>query len=75
VQNHQFPRFRPAVGLCPSSLMRTYLDFEKPVAELEAKLEELESRRLQGRLGFAIDDELRRLDERARKALANSTRR
>lgn len=49
--------------------MRTYLDFEKPVAELEAKLEELKAvGSKEGSVG--IDDELRRLDERARKALA-----
>ena len=49
--------------------MRTYLDFEKPVAELEAKLEELKA--VGAKEGsVAIDDELRRLDERARKALA-----
>lgn len=49
--------------------MRTYLDFEKPVAELEAKLEEL--RTVVAKEGsIAIGDELRRLEERARKALA-----
>ena len=49
--------------------MRTYLDFEKPVAELEAKLEEL--RAVGDKEGsVAIGDELRRLEERARKALA-----
>ena len=49
--------------------MRTYLDFEKPVAELEAKLEELKA--VGAKEGsVAIGDELRRLEERARKALA-----
>lgn len=49
--------------------MRTYLDFEKPVAELEAKLEEL--RAVGAKEGsVAIGDELRRLEERARKALS-----
>lgn len=49
--------------------MRTYLDFEKPVAELEAKLDEL--RVVGGKEGsVAIGDELRRLEDRARKALA-----
>lgn len=49
--------------------MRTYLDFEKPVAELEAKLEELKA--VGAKEGsVAIGDELRRLEERASKALA-----
>lgn len=49
--------------------MRTYLDFEKPVAELEAKIEEL--RAVESKEGsVAIGDELRRLEDRARKALA-----
>ncbi|MBM3609488.1 MAG: acetyl-CoA carboxylase carboxyl transferase subunit alpha, partial [Alphaproteobacteria bacterium] len=49
--------------------MRTYLDFEKPVAEIEAKIDEL--RAVGERTGSeAIGDELTRLDERAAKALA-----
>ncbi len=49
--------------------MRTYLDFEKPVAELEAKLEELKA--VGSKEGsIAIGDELRRLEDRARKALS-----
>jgi acetyl-CoA carboxylase carboxyl transferase subunit alpha len=49
--------------------MRTYLDFEKPVAELEAKLEELKA--VGAKEGsVAIGDELRRLEDRAAKALA-----
>lgn len=49
--------------------MRTYLDFEKPVAELEAKLEELKA--VGAKEGsVAIGDELRRLEDRASKALA-----
>ena len=48
--------------------MRSYLDFEKPVAELEAKVEEL---RQLGQKGdaVAIGDELTRLEARAHKAL------
>ena len=44
--------------------MRSYLDFEKPVAELEAKVEEL---RQIGQKGdaVAIGDELTRLEARA----------
>jgi acetyl-CoA carboxylase carboxyl transferase subunit alpha len=50
--------------------MRAYLDFEKPVAELEAKVEEL---RAVGQRdgGIAIGDELTRLEVKAAKALAD----
>jgi len=46
--------------------MRSYLDFEKPVAELEAKVEEL---RTMGDSGVAIDDEVGRLEAKAGVAL------
>jgi acetyl-CoA carboxylase carboxyl transferase subunit alpha len=48
--------------------MRTYLDFEKPVAELEAKVEEL---RAVGETGdsVAIGDEISRLEAKAHTAL------
>jgi acetyl-CoA carboxylase carboxyl transferase subunit alpha len=48
--------------------MRTYLDFEKPVAELEAKVEEL---RAVGETGdsAAIGDEISRLEAKAHTAL------
>lgn len=50
--------------------MRAYLDFEKPVAELEAKVEEL---RTLGQRdgGIAIGDDLTRLEVKAAKALAD----
>jgi acetyl-CoA carboxylase carboxyl transferase subunit alpha len=49
--------------------MRSYLDFEKPVAELEAKVEEL--RAVQGGDGetIALDDEITRIEARATQAL------
>jgi acetyl-CoA carboxylase carboxyl transferase subunit alpha len=48
--------------------MRSYLDFEKPVAELEAKVEEL--RALQsGQDAVGIDDEIARLEGKAAQAL------
>ena len=48
--------------------MRSYLDFEKPVAELEAKVEEL--RALQsGGDAVAIEDEIVRLETKAAQAL------
>jgi acetyl-CoA carboxylase carboxyl transferase subunit alpha len=46
--------------------MRSYLDFEKPVAELEAKVEEL---RAMGENGVAIDEEITRLEAKAGVAL------
>jgi acetyl-CoA carboxylase carboxyl transferase subunit alpha len=49
-----------------SGYMRSYLDFEKPVAELEAKVEEL---RAMGDTGVAIDDEIARLENKSQAAL------
>ena len=48
--------------------MRSYLDFEKPVAELEAKVEEL---RAMGETGdaVAIGEEIDRLESKAALAL------
>jgi acetyl-CoA carboxylase carboxyl transferase subunit alpha len=48
--------------------MRSYLDFEKPVAELEAKIEELRAMQAGGD-AVAIGDELARLEARAGQAL------
>jgi acetyl-CoA carboxylase carboxyl transferase subunit alpha len=50
--------------------MRSYLDFEKPVAELEAKVEEL---RALGETGdaIAIGEEITRLEAKASAALAD----
>ncbi|MGP9822658.1 acetyl-CoA carboxylase carboxyltransferase subunit alpha [Salinarimonas sp. NSM] len=49
--------------------MRTYLDFEKPVAELEAKLEELRALGAE-RDAVAISDDIVRLEAKAAEALA-----
>ena len=50
--------------------MRSYLDFEKPVAELEAKVDEL--RKLaDGGDGIAIGEELTKLEAKAQKALSD----
>jgi acetyl-CoA carboxylase carboxyl transferase subunit alpha len=48
--------------------MRTYLDFEKPVAELESKLEELRAL-ASGGDAVAIGDEVGRLEAKAAQAL------
>jgi acetyl-CoA carboxylase carboxyl transferase subunit alpha len=48
--------------------MRSYLDFEKPVAELEAKVEELRAMAASGD-AVAIGDEIQRLEAKANQAL------
>lgn len=50
--------------------MRAYLDFEKPVAELEAKVEELKALAAKGG-AVAIGEELLKLEGKAAKALAD----
>jgi acetyl-CoA carboxylase carboxyl transferase subunit alpha len=49
-------------------MMRSYLDFEKPVAELEAKVEELRTLQETGN-ALAIGDEITRLEAKAAAAL------
>jgi acetyl-CoA carboxylase carboxyl transferase subunit alpha len=48
--------------------MRSYLDFEKPVAELEAKIEELRAMQASGD-AVAVGEEIERLETRANQAL------
>ncbi|HEX4041108.1 MAG TPA: acetyl-CoA carboxylase carboxyltransferase subunit alpha [Xanthobacteraceae bacterium] len=48
--------------------MRSYLDFEKPVAELEAKVEELRALQTEGD-AIAIGDEIVRIEGKAAQAL------
>lgn len=48
--------------------MRSYLDFEKPVAELEAKVDELRALQEKGE-DYALADEIGRLDAKAAQAL------
>ncbi len=50
--------------------MRHYLDFEKPVAELEARIDELKALDLDGE-GHAIGEEALRLEAKAMKSLAD----
>ena len=47
--------------------MRSYLDFEKPVAELEAKIDEL---RTLAANGSDIGDEITKIEEKSAQALA-----
>jgi acetyl-CoA carboxylase carboxyl transferase subunit alpha len=61
------------MGIVPETCsveMRSYLDFEKPVAELEAKVQELRQVAAQGD-SVAIGEELSRLEAKAEKALAD----
>ena len=50
--------------------MRTYLDFEKPVAELESKVAELRSL-TQTPNGVSINDEIGKLEQKAKAALVD----
>lgn len=57
--------------------MRTYLDFEKKIAELESKVTELKSiadddQNDEVASSVSIDDEIRTLEEKARKALSDT---
>jgi acetyl-CoA carboxylase carboxyl transferase subunit alpha len=51
--------------------MRTYLDFEKPIAELESKVEELKSLARTGP-SVSIAEEVHRLEQKAREALVET---
>jgi len=48
--------------------MRSYLDFEKPVAELEAKVEEMRALQADGD-AIAIGEEINRIEVKAGQAL------
>lgn len=48
--------------------IRTYLDFEKPIAELENKIEELKALKSEDN-SVSIDDEVKLLEQKARTAL------
>ena len=48
--------------------MRSYLDFEKPVAELEAKIEELRALQASGD-AVAINEDINRIEVKAAQAL------
>lgn len=50
----------------------TYLDFEKPIADLAGKVEELKRVASQGEHPVSIDEEVSRLEEKARQLLAET---
>ena len=51
--------------------MRTYLDFEKPIAELESKVAELKTLAAEQR-SVSIEEELAKLETKARDALVET---
>ncbi len=51
--------------------MRTYLDFEKPIAELESKVAELKTLAAEQR-SVSIEEELAKLEHKAREALVET---
>jgi acetyl-CoA carboxylase carboxyl transferase subunit alpha len=63
---------RPGIGRAarhPPNAMRSYLDFEKPVAELEAKIEELRAVQADGGGEVQVDEEISRLESKAAATL------
>lgn len=50
--------------------VRTYLDFEKPIAELESKVSELKA--LENGEGVQISDEIKKLEQKAKAALVDT---
>jgi acetyl-CoA carboxylase carboxyl transferase subunit alpha len=50
--------------------MRSYLDFEKPVADLQGKIQELRTLAEKGDGGVAIGEEIAKLEAKAQQALA-----
>src|SRR4030081_3222086 len=58
-------RVRPYIALMPDH-MRSYLDFEKPVAELDSKVDEL---RALAATGSDIGEEVSRVEDKAAQAL------
>jgi acetyl-CoA carboxylase carboxyl transferase subunit alpha len=54
----------------PAATVRTYLDFEKPIAELEGKVAELRSMHRDD--GMSLSDEVRKLEQKAKSALADT---
>ena len=62
-------RPHPAPNPTAKETMRSYLDFEKPVAELEAKIEELRAVQTDGGGEVQVDEEISRLEAKASQTL------
>ena len=54
-----------------STALRTYLDFEKPILELESKVAELKALHVEGK-GPQIADEIAKLEQKAKAALVDT---
>ena len=54
------------------SPVRTYLDFEQPIAELETKVTELRKLHNDDKNAVTLDDEIRTLEQKAHKALVET---
>lgn len=52
--------------------MRTYLEFEKPIAELESKVAELRALSAQDNANVSIGDEISKLEQKARQLLVET---
>src|SRR5437867_2135714 len=52
--------------------VRTYLDFEKPIAELESKVSELKGLTGDDEASVSITDEVTRLQQKAHQALVDT---
>lgn len=56
----------------PVSTLRTYLDFEKPIAELESKVADLQTLNSDEENGVSISDEVTKLQQKAQQALIDT---
>lgn len=66
------PANNPATASKPGAgALRTYLDFEKPIAELESKVSELKAMAASGG-SVSIGDEIRRLEQKSKSALIDT---
>lgn len=77
LKNNRFTSFKQkSVRPNTECFMRTYLDFEKKIAELESKVSELKSigndDQNEEESKISIDDEIHNLEEKARKALVDT---
>ena len=61
----------PATGAAARSAVRTYCSFEKPIAELESKVNELKGLARQGG-AVSITEEIKKLEQKAKAALIDT---
>lgn len=56
----------------PATTLRTYLDFEKPIAELESKVADLKTLNADQDASVSLDDEITKLQQKAQAALVET---